>query len=370
MTINQKPPQSPRGSLIERAAQTYGLRDILMREPGVPVVSDPEADAWAARPQLPPFVQDVSPAAPAPVQAAPVQAPIVASPPVAHTPFMAPEMPVAPVIVPAPEPVIHQEVPVSPYVSPPVFAQRRGVDATVDQVALKESGFIVPGSPPTMLSEEFRMIKRQVLLQAFGNQGVAPLDKGRQILVCSAQPNEGKSFCSVNLALSMVSETDLEVLLIDADVAKPEVLSLLGLPAGPGLMDALADPTLDPESLIMHTSIPGLSILPAGRQSNNDTELLASARTRGLVDGLAAANPRRIVIFDSAPALAASPASVLALHVGQIVLVVRADVTTESELREALSMLDGGARIQLLINDVTFSGSNRKFGYYYGLGEK
>jgi Mrp family chromosome partitioning ATPase len=120
----------------------------------------------------------------------------------------------------------------------------------------------------------------------------------------------------------------------------------------------------------MHTSIPGLSILPAGRQSNNDTELLASARTQGLVDGLAAANPRRIVIFDSAPALAASPASVLALHVGQIVLVVRADVTTESELREALSMLDGGARIQLLINDVTFSGSNRKFGYYYGLGEK
>ncbi|HMT44698.1 MAG TPA: exopolysaccharide biosynthesis protein [Chakrabartia sp.] len=254
--------------------------------------------------------------------------------------------------------------------SPPVYTQPRTVRADVDIALLKESGFVVPGMPPSVLSEEFRMIKRQVLLQAFGNQNLPALEKGRQILVCSAQPNEGKSFSSVNLALSMVSETDLEVLLIDADVAKPEVLSMLGLPAGPGLMDALADPSIDPESLVMHTNIPGLSVLPAGRQSNNDTELLASARTCGLIDKLSAANPRRVVIFDSAPALAASPASVLAMHVGQIVLVVRADVTTESELREALSMLDGGARIQLLLNAVTFSGSNRKFGSYYGLGEK
>ena len=357
MTINQKPPQPHRGSLIERAAQTYGLRDILTRDPDAAFRADPEADAWAARPPLPPFAPEVAPVQER-GQGLPVQR---AAPP----PGVAP----APVLAqPMPDP--RREGPVSPYVSPPVYTQRRTADASIDLVALKESGFIVPGSPPSMLSEEFRMIKRQVLLQAFGNQGVAPLDKGRQILVCSAQPNEGKSFCSVNLALSMVSETDLEVLLIDADVAKPEVLSLLGLPAGPGLMDALADPSIDPESLVMHTSIPGLSILPAGRQSNNDTELLASARTRGLVDGLAAVNPRRIVIFDSAPALAASPASVLALHAGQIVLVVRADVTTESELREALSMLDGGARIQLLINDVTFSGSNRKFGSYYGLGDK
>ena len=359
MTINQKPPQSPRGSLIERAAQTYGLRDILMREPGAEAAPDPGADAWAARPPLPPF-------APEPAIVPPVAAPVAAPAPVQPVQQAAPVAP--PVQVPPSAPVPPVEP--SPYVSPPVYTQPRTVRADVDIALLKESGFVVPGMPPSVLSEEFRMIKRQVLLQAFGNQNLPALEKGRQILVCSAQPNEGKSFSSVNLALSMVSETDLEVLLIDADVAKPEVLSMLGLPAGPGLMDALADPSIDPESLVMHTNIPGLSVLPAGRQSNNDTELLASARTCGLIDKLSAANPRRVVIFDSAPALAASPASVLAMHVGQIVLVVRADVTTESELREALSMLDGGARIQLLLNAVTFSGSNRKFGSYYGLGEK
>jgi protein-tyrosine kinase len=174
----------------------------------------------------------------------------------------------------------------------------------------------------------------------------------------------------VNLALSMASETDIEVLLVDADVAKPEILSTLGIPGGPGLMDALADPSIDAESLIIDTDIPALKILPAGRQSNNDTELLASDRTPIIIDRLAAQNPRRIIIFDSAPALAASPASVLALHVGQVVLVVRADQTSEGELREALTMLEGNARVQMLLNGVTFAGTNRKFGNYYGFGDK
>lgn len=239
----------------------------------------------------------------------------------------------------------------------------------VDRQWLRDGGFIVPGAPPSALSEEFRLVKRQLLLRALGGQKADPVHNGRLILICSAQPNEGKTFCSVNLALSMASETDIEVLLVDADVAKPEVLSTLGLPGGMGLMDALADPSIDAEQLVIKTDVPNLSVLPAGRQSNHDTELLASSRTRTLIDNLAARHPRRIVLFDSAPALAASPASVLALHVGQILLVVRADQTTEGELRDALMLIDSCPNIQLMLNAVTFAGSNRRFGSYYGYGE-
>jgi protein-tyrosine kinase len=234
---------------------------------------------------------------------------------------------------------------------------------------LRDTGFIIPGAPPSALSEEFRLIKRQLLLAAIGSNSGEPVKRGRLILVCSAQPNEGKTFCSVNLALSMASESDTEVLLVDADVAKPEVLSTLGLPGSAGLMDALADPAINVESLIVRTNIPNLSVLPAGRQTNNDTELLASTRTRSLIDGLIANNSRRIVLFDSAPALAASPASVLALHVGQVLMVVRADQTTEHELRDALALVEACPHIQLMLNAVTYSGSNRKFGSYYGFGE-
>ena len=249
----------------------------------------------------------------------------------------------------------------------PMITHRESVP--VDRHLLRDGGFIVPGAPPSALSEEFRLVKRQLLLRALGGHKADPVHNGRLILICSAQPNEGKTFCSVNLALSMASETDIEVLLVDADVAKPEVLSTLGLPGGMGLMDALADPSIDAEQLVIKTDIPNLSVLPAGRQSNHDTELLASSRTRTLIDNLASRHPRRIVLFDSAPALAASPASVLALHVGQILLVVRADQTTEGELRDALTLIDSCPNIQLMLNAVTFSGSNRKFGSYYGYGE-
>ena len=320
--MNQNPPVASSGSLIERAAEIYGLREAM------------RGAAAAAPAPIAPVVFDL-----------PVEAAVVAPP------------------VFAPAPAVAR----APDLSRPPVA---GKAAHVDLAALSEAGFIVPGAPPSPLSEEFRLVKRQLLLQAFGGRNSAPLDKGRLILMCSAQPNEGKTFCSVNLALSMATETDIEVLLVDADVAKPEILSTLGLPGGPGLMDALSDPTRDIESLVIRTNIAGLSVLPAGRQTNHDTELLASARTHDLIDRLAGANPRRVIIFDSAPALAASPASALALHVGQIALVVRADQTTESELRESLAMLEGNARIQMMLNGVTYSGSNRKFGYYYGFGEK
>lgn len=241
--------------------------------------------------------------------------------------------------------------------------------ARIDRHHLRESGFIVPGAPPSALSEEFRLVKRQILVSALGNTGNAPVRDGRLVLVCSAQPNEGKTFCSVNLALSMASETDVEVLLVDADVAKPEILSTLGLAGGAGLMDALAEPSIDVEKLVIKTDVEGLSVLPAGRQTNNDTELLASGRTHTLIQALLANNPRRVVLFDTAPALAASPASALAMHVGQVLLVVRADQTGESELREAIGLIDSCPHIQLMLNAVSFSGSNRKFGSYYGFGE-
>ncbi len=235
----------------------------------------------------------------------------------------------------------------------------------VDRKWLREEGFILPDSPIGTLAEEFRLVKRQLLLRA-GASDEAPSAKDRMILVCSAQPNEGKTFCSVNLALSLASERDNEVLLVDADVAKPEVLSILGLSAQAGLIDAIADPDADVEKFILRTDVPKLSVLPAGKSVNNDTELLSSSRAAKIIAGLATANERRIVIIDSAPALAASPAGVLAHRVGRVLMVVRADRTSETELRDAIALLDGCPDISLLLNAVSFFGTNRTYGSYYG----
>jgi protein-tyrosine kinase len=267
----------------------------------------------------------------------------------------------------APAPLVADPVPqAAAPVRPAPSRTARSPVAVIDRLHLREAGLLVPGAAVDALAEEFRLIKRQLLLTA---RAIAPSqgDRSRAILVGSANANEGKTYCAINLALSIAAERDTEVVLIDADVAKPGVLAALGLEDRPGLLDALADPNAAVEDYLVPTDVPHLTLLPAGSRSNQDTELLASRRTPELLGALLASDPRRIVIFDTPPALAASPAATLALHVGQVLLVVRADATSDTDLRAAVSLLNGCEHIQLALNAVTLVPGGRRFGSYYGM---
>lgn len=240
-----------------------------------------------------------------------------------------------------------------------------GEVARVDRDRLAGMGLLVPGAPVGPLAEEFRLVKRQLLTTARTISGALG-DRSRIVLVCSANPNDGKTFCAINLALSLAAERDTDVILVDGDVSKPDIMSRLGVADGAGLLDALTNPDLPIENCVVSTDIAGLRLLPAGTRSNHDTELLASDRTAALLNALAGVNPRRIIIIDSPPILAASPAAALAHHAGQALLVVRADHTCDSDLRDAVNLLDGCAHVQLVLNAVTFAARRRHFGSYYG----
>ena len=284
-------------------------------------------------------------------------------------PVAEPQPTVVPQPAPAPAPVVEAaQDPVEPAfkaAAAPRPVRRRvqaGVAAPVDRERLRRAGFVVPDSGTSAIAEELRLVKRQLLATAAEIGG----DRSRIVLVCSAQADEGKTFCALNLALSLSGEPDREVLLVDADVMKPELPGLLGIEAGAGLVDALADIDADAEGFIVRTDIPGLSLLPAGRQANNVPELLASERTRDVLGALAAVDPRRLVIIDSPPALMASPAGILAAFVGQAMVVVRADKTTESELKESIGLLSACDHIGLVLNGAGFAASGRRFGHYNG----
>jgi exopolysaccharide/PEP-CTERM locus tyrosine autokinase len=236
----------------------------------------------------------------------------------------------------------------------------------VDREKMRAAGFLVPDGAPGPLAEELRLVKRH-LLRAVAAHKNMPEAKRRSVLVASSQPDEGKTFCALNLALSLAGEQDVEVLLVDGDFPKPEILAHLGVEPGPGLVDALADPSADVESFVVRTDIEGLSVLPSGRQANNVPELLASERTRDVLDALAAADPRRIILFDSPPVLMASSAGVLASHVGQVLVVVRADQTVEADLKETIGLLSASNDIALVLNGAGFAASGRRFGYYEGI---
>jgi len=286
----------------------------------------------------------------------------------------------APIAAPAPAPEPRPEPLPEPAAEAPVLrvvraqaapiapARPSGAVATIDRAALAADGFIVAEGPGTGLAEEFRLIKHQLLAGLEGRLGVADERHGA-ILICSAQPKAGKTFCAINLALSLAGERGIEVLLVDGDFLKPDALATLGIDGtGPGFVDALADPSVDPESYVIRTDLPGLSVLPAGRKANNVPELLASDRTREVLAKLAAGDRRRIILFDSPPALMASHATVLAGHVGQALVVVRADQTTEADLRETIGLLSGCGHIGLVLNGAGLAVTGRKFGSYDGYG--
>ena len=213
------------------------------------------------------------------------------------------------------------------------------------------------------VAEDFRNIKRPLLRNARGGEGNI-IKHGNLIIVTSALPGEGKTYCAINLALSIAMEMDMTVLLVDADVARPSVLKVLGLSAEAGLMDVLLDDDKTLSDVILKTNISTLSILPAGRRNKHATELLASRTMSKLLSEIANRYADRIVIFDSPPLLITTESNVLAAQMGQVVMVVEAEKTTQHAVKEALRKIDSCHHISLIYNKIKAFPGNVYYGYY------
>jgi protein-tyrosine kinase len=238
----------------------------------------------------------------------------------------------------------------------------------LDLARLDTMGLVVPSAPRSQIAEEFRVIKRPILANAHG-KGAAPVDNGNLIMVTSSVPGEGKSFNSINLAMSIAMEMDNRVLLVDADVARPSILNLLGLPPARGLMDVLLEEGVGLPDVMLRTNVEKLTLLPAGMMHKNATELLASSAMRSLLVELAHRYPDRIIIFDSPPLMVTTEAPVLAQSMGQLVLVVEAGRTTHTMVKQALSKVQGCPVKMLVLNKARYARTDGYYGYYgYGYG--
>lgn len=229
--------------------------------------------------------------------------------------------------------------------------------------SLRLRGFVTPDGERSPIAQEFRVIKRPLLANAFG-RGTAPVRNGKRVMVTSALPGEGKSFCAINLALSIAAERDHKVLLVDADVARPSLPRELGIEADRGLMDYLIDDSADLSNLILETNVEKLSLLPAGRTDAHATELLASDAMSRLLDQLSTRFPDTLIVFDSPPLLPTTEARVLATHMGQILVVVEAGQSPRESVDAALEMVSGCEVVGLVLNKAR----NAQAGYYGGYG--
>jgi protein-tyrosine kinase len=235
----------------------------------------------------------------------------------------------------------------------------------LDFEGLERNGIVTPTAPRSRIADQFRVIKRPLIRNAMG-KGASTITHGNLIMVTSALAGEGKTFTSINLALSIAAELDHTVMLVDADVARPSVLPMLGLPPSRGLLDVLED-SADLSSVLLKTNIDKLTILPSGTAHPRATELLASEAMKQLLDDIATRYSDRIVIFDSPPLLLTTESRVLASHMGQIVVVVHAGKTQQSDVQSALATIDSCPLRMMLLNQVQTESSSA-YGYGYGYG--
>jgi exopolysaccharide/PEP-CTERM locus tyrosine autokinase len=234
----------------------------------------------------------------------------------------------------------------------------------LDLKHMQDIGLVTAAGGRTPLVEDFRIIKRPLIKRAFGPRPAT--DKpGNLIMITSSLPGEGKTYCSINLAMSIAMELDHTVLLIDADVARPSVMRTLGLPAQRGLMDLLLDDKIDMADVMLRTNVDTLTLLPAGSSNPRATELLASQVMSTFVNEIANRYPDRLIIFDSPPLLLTSEAHVLASHMGQIVVVVEAERTTQHAVKEALVQLEG-LNVSLIYNKTREFPGTETYDYHYG----
>ncbi len=245
--------------------------------------------------------------------------------------------------------------------SSPISEEERHVN--LDLTRLKSMGFLTPDSINLKLAEQFRRIKLPILANAFGPTSLVA-DTRNLLMVSSALQNEGKSFTSFNLAVSIAKEFNNTVLYIDADLTQRMMEKVLGIPPKPGLVDYLLDGNHQLGDLLLKTNIPRLTLLPSGRVYDRITELWSSNKMGELLDELSKRYNDRFIIFDAPPLLQDSSASILSRLVGQVILIVEAEKTPRHIVEEAVKLVDESKYVALVLNKSNQRESS-DYGYYY-----
>jgi len=239
-----------------------------------------------------------------------------------------------------------------------------GKTVRLDYRALRQNGCITPDNMTSSISNEFRGIKRKLLQKVRDPQTRAAVSN--LIMVTSSLPGEGKTFSSINLALSLAAERGLQVLLIDADVIRPSVGNMFMAPPSEGLTDLLTG-KVGHVSDVLHrcTDIPNLAVIFAGNPSANTPELISSGKMANLCRELSARYPDRVIVLDTPPVLASTEPAILASYVHHLLMVVAADQTDRHQLRKSLETVASCQSVSLLFNKAP-SWNEAEYIAYYG----
>lgn len=250
----------------------------------------------------------------------------------ARAPEAAPEqrpaaVPIGPAVAPVGQ-IPPRQVPARTGPTRIVYTKTRQVTVSEEDLLQKR---VVTGLEHEEFTQAFKILRTQILRALKDNNWNA-------VAVTSPGENDGKTVTAINLAIHLAAEVDRTVLLVDADLRRPELHSYFGVPATPGLSDYLIDQA-PLETMLVNPGIERLVLLPGGRAIANSAEMLSSRMMADLVDELKKRYPQRIVLFDLPPVLVAADALAFAPYVDATVLVAAQSHTRHADLKRASELL-------------------------------
>jgi capsular exopolysaccharide synthesis family protein len=206
--------------------------------------------------------------------------------------------------------------------------------------------------PDSLMAEQFRKLRSIVTTHNLASSF-------RSVVVTSCMPGEGKTKVAINLSTTIAKGLDDSVILIDADLRKKRLSSLLGLRNALGLSDVLSGRAGIQEVLI-NAGIKGLAILPAGFNPPNPAELIASMGMRNLLHQLKERYSDSYIIIDSTPIVSTSEANVLSQMVDGVIVVILADKTRRDVVKRELKTMSSEKILGVVLNCAEFEST----GYY------
>lgn len=231
------------------------------------------------------------------------------------------------------------------------------VAGITDRIVLGNPFLVNLNAPYSPIGEEFRKLKSELVKlttrETFKNT----------VLVTSSVPHEGKSVIALNLAISLAQEYDHTVLLIDADFRRPSIHNYLGIELKKGFSDCLLGEAEIGE-VIIPTGIGRLSVVTAGRSIPNPVELFASQKTEALITEMKNRYNDRFLIFDSPPVLPFAEARTLAHLMDGVLFVVKEQLASLKNVREAIDALKGCGLLGMVYNDTLIDQHDEKYSSY------
>ncbi len=229
----------------------------------------------------------------------------------------------------------------------------KGQDPDEADESIINERLIVATQPRHPVAESYRRLRTNLRFSGVNE----PL---RAMLVTSAAPSEGKTTTASNLAIAM-AQAGSRVIIMDADLRKPQVHKVFKLSKGPGLTDALLNENTPPEFFLRDTAIPNLQVMSCGSIPPNPAELLGSQPMQDLIQKLKSISD--MLIIDAPPLLAVTDAQILSGQVQGVLMVVNSRQTSRSMVATGAGNLQqvGARLLGVVLNEMTRTAR----GYYY-----